>query len=213
MRRTRYRAGRASGCLLIIGVVLGVAGTIAYQQPDRAYAWWQRLCGMVAGPPMVESRPQPSALDRARLVQRRLRNHLPHLEIERRELDGRIRLLEVQSPLDIERGQSEDEQQNRRSQRDAYARQLVEVHRQIEAGIAMLRRVDRLVQEQEIGAAIKQADGDLLLEAAELLWTEDPGRTGPNALLHDTVIHDTDWLKPSASLPRYDRPPTGCCLP
>jgi len=47
----------------------------------------------------------------------------------------------------------------------------------------MLRRVDRLVHELEIGATIEQADGDLLLDAAELVWTEDPGRSGPHALI------------------------------
>ena len=188
MRRNKHRRGRAKGCVLVVGVLLGVAGTIVYQQPERACVWWESLRGMVGNRPTGESCAQPSALDQARGVQRRLRERLAELEIRRRELDGRIRLLEIRSPLDIERGQSDAEQSKRRSQREAYARQAIEIQTQIEAGQTMLQRVDRLVQEHEIGATIERADRDLLLEAAELLWTEDPGRTGPNA-----VIPADDW--------------------
>lgn len=188
MRRKKHRMGRAKACVLVVGVMLGVAGTIACQQADRAFAWWESLRGMVGSRSAIESSPQPSALDQARGVQRRLRERLAELELQRRELEGRIRLLEIRSPPEIERGQSEDDQQKRRSQCDAYARQLVEIQAQFKAGQTMLQRVDRLVQEHEIGATIEQADRDLLLEAAELLWTEDPGRTGPNA-----VIPAGDW--------------------
>jgi hypothetical protein len=190
MRPNKHQTVRGADWLLVLGIGLGVGagGAVARHELEWAFTWWESMRAMVGMQPPMETVPQPSELDRARAVQRRLRGQLADLEIQRRELEGRIRLLEIRSPLDVARSSSEDEQSKRRSQLDAHARQLIEIRAQIEGGQAMLRRVDRLVQEREIGATIDHADQNLLLEAAELVWTADPGRTGPNA-----VIENSEW--------------------
>lgn len=190
IRPNKHQTVLVAGWLLVLGIGLGVGAGIAItrHQPEWAFAWWGSVRSMVDMQPPMETVPQPSELDRARDVQRRLHANLADLEIRRRELEGRIRLLEIRTPLDFSRNSSDEEQSKRRSQLDAHARQLTEIRAQIEEGQAMLRRVDRLVQEREIGTTIGHADQDLLLEAAELLWTADPGRTGPNS-----VIENSPW--------------------